>query len=116
MDKASLKKLICKAMAVSTTIEGLDKNDVIFLTPIGMVMGKPVSKDEVKKNVIFRVANDIEVDYRDTNNLKGTALPNNDGYICLENVTVRNLNSTYGLNSLILFYDQIIGVSLGSFD
>ena len=121
MDKPTMKKYISLMLTGVSEIEGLENNDVIFVTSIGYITGKPLSEEETQENskitsdnTLYWVTKNITDDYRKEYNITEEPIDGNDGYIILKDVTIKYLNSTTKLGSLILFFDQIIGVTFGN--
>lgn len=118
---ASLKKNVIVSFASSLSTAGLEKNNIILTTSAGLISGRPLppetdfdkagqddrpmSADEIYA-MLLRIADE---------NFDGD-VEGNDGYLMLTDAKIRNQNTTYNLGSVVVFYDQIIGVSLGSLD
>lgn len=65
-------------------------------------------------NLIAATCDKITCSYREDRNIpEGTMLDGNDGYIALKNVTINNGKNPFNIPFLCVFYDQIIGVSIG---
>ena len=109
---STLKKDIIKLFSYAPTTEALEKNQVIFLTSIGMIVGDLPSDNDQQDpgtaltSVLLKHArepyDDVELD-------------GNDGYIQLTNARVLPLaGNPCNLGDIVIFPDQIIGVMLGS--
>lgn len=125
MNIASLKKSVILGMANATTVDMFKENSVILLTAAGMISGKLIEKsdlesfDQTDKSALstFTVStitqkSKEEFDKQSDSELNVTG---NDGYIVLKDVHVTNLSGqTMSLGALTVFFDQIIGVTLGN--
>lgn len=125
MNIASLKKSVILGMANATTVDMFKENSVILLTAAGMISGKLIEKsdlesfDQTDKSALstFTVAtiaqkSKEEFDKQSDSELNVTG---NDGYIILKDVHVTNVSGQkMFFSALTVFFDQIIGVTLGS--
>ena len=125
MKIASLKKSVILGMANATTVDMFKENSVILLTAAGMISGKLIEKsdlesfDQTDKSALstFTVStitqkSKEEFDKQSDSELNVTG---NDGYIILKDVHVTNVSGqTMFFSALTVFFDQIIGVTLGS--
>ena len=122
MNCSSLKKDIIFGLANSTEIDQLKENYVVLLTASGIIKGKVSTlgppEDVTPKNLLNSLVNSISKEYREYNSIpEGTMLPGNDGGIALEDVSILlNNGSNYLLPHLVVFFDQIIGVTIGNID
>ena len=112
-------------MANATTVDMFKENSVILLTAAGMISGKLIEKsdlesfDQTDKSALstFTVAtiaqkSKEEFDKQSDSELNVTG---NDGYIILKDVHVTNVSGQkMFFSALTVFFDQIIGVTLGS--
>lgn len=125
MNIASLKKSVILGMANATTVDMFKENSVILLTAAGMISGKLIEKsdlesfDQTDKSALstFTVStitqkSKEEFDKQSDSELNVTG---NDGYIILKDLHVTNVSGqTMFFSALTVFFDQIIGVTLGS--
>ena len=125
MNIASHKKSVIQGMANATTVDMFKENSVILLTAAGMISGKLIEKsdlesfDQTDKSALstFTVStitqkSKEEFDKQSDSELNVTG---NDGYIILKDVHVTNVSGqTMFFSALTVFFDQIIGVTLGS--
>lgn len=108
---STLKKEIIKMFALAPSIDALAKNQVIFLTPMGFITGDLADNNECDSgtavfSTIVEKANEP---------FKDVELADNDGYIQLANARLRpTMGSPCDLGDIVLFFDQIIGVKLGT--
>ncbi len=128
MEFPSLKKQIINEVYAFMATEALKGNYLILITAAGTILGKPVFDTEAQyedlengrlndKNavaLIFEMIDESKKQYKKYIP-DGSLLPGNDGYIMLKEVTVR-ANDGVRLNfpTMIVFYDQIIGVTFGN--
>jgi len=112
----TLKKQIVRTIAAAMQAEGMEQNKVIILTAGGLIAGTVYSEENFSKTdlshcLVPGLAEAAVKDY-DTSILDG-----NDGYLPLSDVTIKNgPNNSMKVPSLIVFYDQIIGITLGNFN
>ena len=117
MDNPSLKKHMIKSLSAITMQSkyGLNNNNVNLLTPSGIITGKLIRNEDNDPTNIFRelvgtISSSFLNEYSD-----GETISENDGFIMLSNSVLITSNSTcYNLGDLIVFYDQIIGVTIGT--
>ena len=107
---STLKKEIIKMFAFAPGIEALAKNQVIFLTPMGFISGDLANNecepDAAVFSALVKKANE---------HFKDVELAGNDGYIQLANARLHpTTGSPCDLGDIVLFFDQIIGVKLGT--
>lgn len=105
----SLKKTIIRTLAMAPQIDMLTNNQVILTTAAGVIAGTMVEENSEKQgDVIFStMLKTIKEKYE-------ADIEGNDGYMLLSDVTVINGNTRTNFEHMIVFYDQIIGVTLGT--
>ena len=81
----SLKKMVICTLAMAPQTDMFANNQVILTTAAGVIAGTMVEEIE-----------------------------GNDGYMLLSDVTVINGNTRTNFEHMIVFYDQIIGMTLGT--
>ncbi|GFI49724.1 hypothetical protein IMSAGC020_00924 [Lachnospiraceae bacterium] len=119
MNKISLKKYLVDALSVLPNSKPLSDNDLIFVTPTGLIYGKPVSSDSsnIPSDINFpidEICQHISSTYFDTFSCTESDLENHDGYLILTDVKVVSSGQVlFKHEFMVLFYDQIIGVTLG---
>ncbi|MFV0413335.1 MAG: hypothetical protein ACK5L3_08705 [Oscillospiraceae bacterium] len=120
MDRPTLKKYICNHFARSTELEQLEANKIILLTAAGVIVGSLSTADEKttdKNDIVTLLAKKTGDGY-----LEEYALPNNkplpdtDGYIPLKDVVLKSGPDSINLPRLIVFFDEIIGITFGQID
>lgn len=110
----TLKQYIIQGLATATNMEMLKNNKLILITPIGMISGHLCDEDNAGqdlsgKAVLSTITGQL-VEKFGRENIDG-----NDGYLLLSDVKVQTGgNVTYNLPHLVVFYDQIIGATLGN--
>lgn len=126
MAKPSLKKFISSNIGnfLDKRSElGLENNRIIFYTPIGVIEGDYINKDidnidelDNEYSALLVMCESLYDEYVETYESEKSPLSGNDGFLILKNVVIRNSNNTFRIPSFILFYDQIIGISIGNID
>jgi hypothetical protein len=118
----SLKKHLIESFAKAANINGIDQNQVILTTAIGLISGKlasvsPITADELleeKGNISQdKTAKLYEMFLTSVNETYEDEVEGNDGYILLTDVSIRTQNNTINLGTHVVFFDQIIGISIG---
>lgn len=105
----SLKKMIIRTLAMAPQTDMFANNQVILTTAAGVITGKIVEENSEKQgDMIFSTILDTIMEKYEAD------IEGNDGYMLLSDVTVINGNARTTLKNLIVFYDQIIGVTLGT--
>ena len=118
MNKPSLKKTVILSMAKAREFEHLGENKLVLLTPMGIITGTmaKLRDGEVSKSseLISHIAKSAKESY-DEKFGGDEPLDGNDGYIILENATTMPSDGrSYNFKQLVVFYDQIIGVTIGA--
>ena len=122
LDKPSLKKTIISSLAVSKNVPELKDNSLILVTGYGLIVGDIANIEDQEnlnpKDYIATLVGEISKQYNnDYYPETNKPLPDSDGYITLENVKLLNTNGrTVNLQHLTVFFDQIIGVTIGNID
>lgn len=105
------KRLICD-LSLVTEIEELKGNEIILVTPAGVVIGYPADPD--KLGIVAKLAHAVSQNHlKDHEYPDDMVLPGNDGYIALRDVQIRTGGATYNFEELLVFFDQVIGMSFG---
>lgn len=116
MDIPSLKKFMIRHYEQVPGSKDFEYHKLILVTAAGMICGTPVSEDEDNQEVgaLFEKNHQMYLDYRKSYSIPDKMpLPDNDGYIMLKDVTIMAGNQNTRLNSLAVFCDEIIGVTVG---
>lgn len=119
----TMKKHIVNSLAKTTKIEGLDSNHLILVTAAGIICGNPSSSSPLTREEV--TSKDGPISNSDVAKLYVSFLTaaketydgdvsGNDGYLFLENAFIQTPNGTQNLGNIVVFYDQIIGVSIGN--
>ena len=112
MKLPSLKKRLIFSLAFAPTVDELKDQEVFLVTASGMIQGVPVNTEEL--GLLAQLADTIAKEHVKDCALEPDAyLPGNDGYIVLRDARVKEGTNTYNFAELIVFFDQIIGISLG---
>lgn len=123
MNHSSLKKSLIIAMSCIPKVEGLEENNLILTTSAGIISGKVPSEQEVDDEnslcgVLYEICDNTKEEY--LKNISSTdsepVIVGNDGYIILKDVKIRSTSSDTitHMNFMVVFYDQIIGVTIGN--
>lgn len=116
----SLKKCIITIFSNMPSIDGLEKNKVMLVTAAGIIYGTPAVLDDDLNdpaNLLCKSVKTFADAYREHNNIPdNTFLDGNDGAVTLKDVTICSENFKINTPFLCVFFDQIIGVSLGNID
>lgn len=114
----SLKKYITTEFAGMAFNDSTKSNRLILVTSAGVIIGDPVISEETDSAIssLANVSKDIANEYREKNSIPDSPLDGNDGFICLKNVTIKSPHTTTNIPFLNVFFDQIIGISLGNMD
>ncbi len=112
MNYPSMKKMMICDLSMVPEVEALKDNEIILVTPAGVLIGNPVDTENLgivatlAKTVADKHREDLKVDLN-------TLSPGNDGYLALRNVQLRTGAATYNFEELLVFFDQIIGMTFG---
>lgn len=112
----SLKKFMLRHYEKVPGSKDFEYHKLILITGAGTICGTPVSEDEENNEVglLFKKNHALVQDYRTTYDIpKEKRLSGNDGYIMLKDVTIMSSNQNTRLSSLVVFCDEIIGVTVG---
>jgi hypothetical protein len=89
------------------------------LTPSGIISGRLLKRSNGEKptdgkDLIAEAVESFSKKYKEVYNIENF-VPGNDGFVILEDVTIRQIgsDSIFKLEQLTVFYDQIVGISLG---
>ena len=116
----SLKSVICHGFADLLNSELLGDNKVVFLTPAGLVIGSPATKEISEHETTlsaYKGMLDGAIKIFDQElERSGNSQAPHDGYILLKDVEIRpyGQGSTIRLEALVLFTGEIAGVFLAS--
>lgn len=123
MNHSSLKKSLIIAMSCIPEVKGLEENNLILTTSAGIISGKVPSEQEIDDEnslygVLYKICDNTKEEY--LKNISSTdsepVIVGNDGYIILKDVKIRSTSSDTitHMNFMVVFYDQIIGVTIGN--
>jgi hypothetical protein len=123
MNHSSLKKSLIIAMSCIPKVEGLEENNLILTTSAGIISGKVPSEQEIDDEnslcgVLYEICDNTKEEY--LKNISSTdsepVIVGNDGYIILKDVKIRSTSSDTitHMNFMVVFFDQIIGVTIGN--
>ena len=113
----SLKKYLSQYYYSMPLTDSLKYNKLIVITPSGVIMGSPISNDEMSNdaNLLATLSLNCVKEYREKNSLEPSQqLDGNDGFITLKNVTLQTGEATFNFAVLNVFYDQIVAITVGN--
>ena len=111
----TLKKDLIRQFAAMTSLETMKDSRLVLLTPAGMIVGTAIPKEEADPNVasMTKVTSELARGYYKENRLPTDApLENNDGFFMLKNVLLQSGGTTAQIPFLVIFFDQVIAVSI----
>jgi len=130
MEIPSLKKEIVSGLYAALLENVLSNNSLILATSSGIITGNPISDEEIetaKSKKEFSEMTEVESSICIDSSLLDVINKNyeeqykvnrptqgNDGYLWLKDATLLSGGATYHFGTLIVFYDQILGVSVGN--
>ena len=109
----TLKKNIVRAMAIAPTMDVFAGNKVILVTAAGVISGvinqeNPDQCENLGRAGLLTVLDNVVDSYGEEN------IDGNDGFVILSDVTMlTGTNNRVNLDTLIVFYDQIIAATIG---
>lgn len=114
----SLKKNIIAHLISTTTIDELKNNKIIVSTPAGTYFGDYYPTPDAEDDALVSIADAVVGSLADItdNYLAETdidSIDGNDGYFCLKNVELKHGAASIKLPFVVLFFDQVVGISLG---
>lgn len=112
----TLKKYLSIALASSTKVESMTRNQLVIVTGAGTIIGRLVSEDDSEaQKLIPSLASRFTEDYKKEFIDSSEDLPDNDGFLTLVDAQLlTSSNNTVNFPSIIVFFDQIIGITVGS--
>lgn len=117
MNISSLKKDLIRDFSIIPSIEGLEKNKLILITSFGIISGVvPVKEDDAltANTLLQKMSESSLIDYYNRYSIPDNeSIEGSDGFISLIDVTVKTSSATYVFPFLNVFFDQVIGVTVG---
>ena len=107
----TMKKSVIQAFSSAPLLDGLENNNVILVTALGLISGKMLTEENLDNpgkiyDSILRAA---------SKSFGDDEVSGNDGYLALTEATIKTVNGrNIDLGNVVIFYDQSIGVSLGN--
>ena len=118
MNIPTLKKYLIQQMSVFPDVPPFspEKSKVILVTAAGIIEGKLLqsNSEDNEGDFLGKMICGFSDEYEKKILKDGQTLSGNDGFILLSNVTIRNGAIKNDMPLLTVFYDQIIGISIGS--
>lgn len=103
----------------SIDTDELRDNKIVVSTAAGIFVGNLFSEEctytdsnSVLSHVMVNAFHDVSQSYLKEHSIDSP--DNNDGYFCLENVQLVNGNVRTNFPFIVLFYDQVIGITVGN--
>jgi flagellar hook-basal body complex protein FliE len=125
--KISKKKYMVLNLALAVQHEELEKNKLILTTAIGVIVGTPeIPKDDgdaesksidessSSQSIAIKLIDVVSKNYKEATGVEEEAKSESDGFILLKDVTIKSSSAQFNLPVLAVFYDQIIGVTIGN--
>lgn len=117
MEKPTFKKSLITGFASVTESDVLKGSDLVLLTTFGVVKGHMFNSDdqtsEENVNIFSRLQDKAYEIYKEDYLSDEEGLPGNDGCLHLTNVEIiSGSGSHFIFNDLIVFFDQIIGITM----
>lgn len=109
----TLKTELIYKLSFLITQEKFEQNDIILVTPAGVISGKPIfntCSSSFVNDFIQSVRNKYLVSKSQN---EGILLDNNDEFILLENATLVCGTTKSFFKTLTVFLDQVTAISLG---
>jgi len=121
MNRPSLKKHIVRYLSVAPEIPELAGKEIVILTPMGIIIGmlppadidSQVNYDGTK--LLCEIAAQLNESYKSEYDIT-LPLEGDEGYIILTHARCLTNNSVTNIESVLIFYDQIIGITFGNVD
>jgi len=110
--KPSIKKMIVQELAKSVASDELKQNELVIITPYGVITGKNATDD--LKDPISGIFTDVSL--KVLNEINKCEISPSDGFILLESAHIKGNGRPIHIGNVFVFYDQIIGISIGNFD
>ncbi len=109
----TLKKQVIRTLALATNSDALKTNSVILTTAAGIISGTLANRndDDIKTKFYSQILNEVVESYGPEK------IIGNDGCLHLTAATIiTGSNNRVNVGDILVFYDQIIGVSIGTLD
>lgn len=124
MDNMTLKKTVIRTFADVSSPIG---SNLLLATPFGLISGRlsttsvptPEELDQISGKATVEEAASVTAALLATakSNYGDAPVNGNDGYLAFFDVVIKSSSgTTFNIGSMVVFYDQIIGISLGKFD
>lgn len=111
----TLKKDLIRQLAAMTSLETMKDSRLVLVTPAGMIIGTAIPKEEADPDVasMTKVTTELARGYYKENRLPIDApLEDNDGFFTLKNVLIQSGGTSAQIPFLVVFFDQVIAVSI----
>lgn len=108
----SIKKLMIVSVLELLGNQSLQNKKIILLTAAGLIKGRIFIQENPSQEFdspLWALTQAVSMSYEQY--CPDSPLPGNDGFLLLKDVTVEQAGTKTELDSMIVFYDQIIAVS-----
>lgn len=105
MNNPTFKKFLTMSVALATTTDEFAEDSLIIVTHSGIIEGR-YGEGSLLSSFSKGVKDKFDEAYP-------SDLSGNDGHIILKNATLTTATGQFNFQELIVFYDQIVGVTLG---
>lgn len=113
----SLKKYLIYSCCSMPLIDDLQDSKIIIVTHSGVITGSPIAEDESDSTIYnwATISSTFADNYRKQHSIdESQSLDGNDGFVTLKDVEFKSGTATYHFNVLNIFFDQIVGITVGS--
>ena len=117
MNRPSLKKWVAAHVAQSTVTDDSCNFRVNFITALGIITCTLFYEEDFntsqKAHVLKYYAEEQTNDYREQFIHSDSNLNDDDGLLLVKDATIITSNKMMDVGEMIIFYDQIIGITFG---
>ncbi|MBD5449698.1 MAG: hypothetical protein HDR28_06010 [Lachnospiraceae bacterium] len=113
----SLKKTLIRIYSAIPFMDKLKDQKLIIITHAGIITGIPIAKDECNEidNEMASMSLMCIEGYRKEHSIdESQPIDGNDGFISLKDVDFKSGALTCHFNILNVFFDQIVGITIGN--
>ena len=125
--KTSKKKYMILTLGLATKQEGLTANKLILVTSLGLITGTPVLPDNREtadpecrndsrnsKEFATELISRLSEDFSSATGTTDEEISEDDGFVLMQDVTIKTSSACFALPVLAVFYDQITGATIGN--
>lgn len=112
MERPSLKKTIVNEFATAIFSDPHKRHELVLFTACGTISGYPEPMpDGFTTDKLNIFSNSYTQEYRKKYEITDV-VPDNDGYVLLSKAKIKSESGVVEYPSIIVFFDQIIGMTL----